>query len=88
MSSRTTRKVLRVGDSKGITLPYDWVANHPDCQHVHLVYDDVILIFREDQAARVDALFEQLIAKVATESLTHQQQEMRPHGRPAAASQP
>lgn len=69
MTNRSQQKLIQVGNARAVVVPRAWRDQHPDCRKVTVVYDDVILIFPEDQAARVDQLFEQLIAQVVRETV-------------------
>lgn len=64
MPGRTTRSIFKQGGSHLITLPREWIAKQEPIDRVHVIFDDVVVVFSESQSARVDALFEQLISRV------------------------
>jgi antitoxin component of MazEF toxin-antitoxin module len=61
MVGSTTRQIIKYGNSRAITLPDEWLKRHPDCKQVHVIFNDLILIFRDNQADKVEILIESII---------------------------
>lgn len=58
---RSKRRIFKIGDSKGITLPKEWIDKIKD-KEVHVVFDKMLVIFDDPQKAEkfAEALIEKM----------------------------
>jgi len=63
-----TRKFLRIGGSKGITFPKEWVEQHGDPEDLHLLYNDFILVVPPDCSIDKRTEVEKVFRKFEEES--------------------
>lgn len=64
---RSKRKIIKVGDSRGITLPPDWL-NEKNPTEVHVVYDNLLVVF--DNKEDAEKLCERFIEKAIDDKMT------------------
>jgi len=61
MVGRSKRRIVKIGTSKGVTLPVEWL-DKLDTDEVHVVFDKLLIIFDDEHKAEKFA--EAYISKV------------------------